>query len=104
MIASRGTNDQDWSDTIKTIRNVTTRPLKVPLPRGKVLFLSPQKTGGIADRAVDHPPLARLVEAGELEVVSNASHTELQKGSPGAVRASNQDAHPERTMRQRGDR
>jgi len=76
----------------------------VPLPRGKVLFLSPQKTGEIADRAADHPPLARLVEAGELEVLGHGSHVELQKGSPGAVRASNQGTHPERTMRQRGDR
>jgi hypothetical protein len=53
---------------LKTIENKTTRPLRVPLPGGKVLHLGPRKTGQVADTAVEHPALRRLIESGTIEV------------------------------------
>lgn len=53
------------------IRNGTRRPLSVPLPRGKKLHLSPGKTGQIAETAVEHPAVKKLIEAGEIEVVGD---------------------------------
>lgn len=58
---------------MKTIKNKTHRPLRVPLPRGKTLHLGPNKSGQIAFDAVDHPPLQKLVEAGEVELVDEAA-------------------------------
>ena len=52
-----------------TIRNATKKPLNVPLPQGKRLFLTPGKTGDVAPKHLEHPPIAALVEAGDIEVV-----------------------------------
>lgn len=51
------------------LKNKTKRPLSVPLPGGKRLHLGPGKTGQITPKAAQHPPLVKLVEAGELELV-----------------------------------
>ena len=51
------------------ITNKTKRPLKVPLGGGKKLFLGPGKTGQITPKSAQHPALAALIEAGDLEVV-----------------------------------
>jgi hypothetical protein len=55
---------------MKTISNKTTKPISVPLPRGKKLHLGPGKTGQIAANASEHPPLKKLLESGELEIVA----------------------------------
>jgi hypothetical protein len=54
---------------MKEVRNTTHRPLRIPLPHGKVLHLGPLHTGQVAAAAVDHPPFKKLVEAGEVEVL-----------------------------------
>ncbi|MBU6303147.1 MAG: hypothetical protein KGS60_16490 [Verrucomicrobia bacterium] len=48
------------------ITNKTPKPLSVPLPGGKKLFLSPGKTGQVTQRAMEHPPLMKLLESGEI--------------------------------------
>jgi len=53
---------------MKSIANKTQKPLSVPLPRGKTLHLGPGKTGQISSEAAEHPPLTKLVQAGEIEV------------------------------------
>jgi hypothetical protein len=53
---------------MRSITNKTNKPLAVPLPRGKVLRLGPRKTGQISSDDLDHPPLKRLAEAGEIEI------------------------------------
>jgi len=53
---------------MKSIANKTQKPLSVPLPRGKTLHLGPGKTGQISSEAAEHPPLAKLVHAGAIEV------------------------------------
>jgi len=50
---------------MKTIKNKTTKPLRVPLPRGKTLHLGPTKSGQIATEAAEHAGLKKLVEAGD---------------------------------------
>jgi len=51
-----------------TIKNKTKRPLRVPLPQGKTLHLGPGKSGQVTAKALQHAPLAKLVEAGDLEI------------------------------------
>ena len=50
------------------ITNKATRPISIPLPGGKKLFLGPGKTGQITAKAAEHPPLLKLVESGDLEI------------------------------------
>lgn len=52
-----------------TVSNKTKRPLSVPLPRGRTLHLGPGKTGQISSNEIEHLPLKKLVDAGELEIV-----------------------------------
>lgn len=54
---------------MKTVSNKTQMPVSVPLPRGKTLHLGPGKTGQIASNACDHPPLRKLVDAGQIEIL-----------------------------------
>ena len=56
-----------------TITNKTSRPLNVPLPGGKKLHLGPLKSGEIAPKAIDHPAVQRLVEAGDVEIDTTAA-------------------------------
>ncbi len=50
------------------ITNKTKKPLSVPLPAGKKLFLGPGKSGQITQKAAERPAVAKLVEAGEVEL------------------------------------
>jgi hypothetical protein len=52
-----------------TITNKTRKPLSVPLPGGKKLRLGPLKSGEISDKAVDHPPVQKLIKTGDVEIV-----------------------------------
>ena len=70
------------------IKNTSKRPLKVPLPGGKTLFLGPGAKGNVSDKASDHPPLEELVESGTIEVLgsgrskaSGDSHVKTEVGS-----------------------
>lgn len=69
---------------MRAVTNKTTKPLAVPLPRGKVLRLGPRKTGQISSDDVDHPPLKRMVEAGEIEIHAEG-HTPTKGGGSGRV-------------------
>ena len=51
-----------------TITNKTFKALSVPLPGGKKLRLGPLKSGEISPKAIDHPPVQKLSEAGEVEI------------------------------------
>ncbi len=66
---------------MKTISNKTQRPMSVPLPGGKRLHLSPGKTGQIASKDADHPPLKKLVDAGEIEILGEGPSVAEQVGS-----------------------
>lgn len=68
---------------MKTIRNKTAQPIRVPLPRGKILHLGPHMDGEIADNAVEHAALQKLVKAGTIEILGEGERN-LDSGSPGA--------------------
>ena len=90
---------------MKIIRNQTQRPLRVPLPHGKVLHLGPKRTGEIADH-LDHPPLKKLIDAGEIEVVGDGRHDERgpQGGASGGGHASTHGHSPTKIIHPSGDR
>ena len=68
-----------------TITNKTNKPLSVPLPGGKKLRLGPLKSGEISPQAVDHPPVQKLIEAGEVEIFgSDPDHRRAVAGSEGS--------------------
>ncbi len=51
------------------VKNTTKRPIKVPLPGGKRLFLGLGGTGQIAPKAAEHPPVKALIDSGDLEIM-----------------------------------
>ena len=88
---------------MRTIRNKTNRPLRVPLPRGKTLHLGPRKEGQIATHDIDHPPLQKMIEAGDIELLGETSEVpEPREG--GHVHDDTHGRAPEKTIRKRGDR
>ena len=90
---------------VKTISNKTHRPLSVPLPRGKILHLGPGRTGQIASEAAEHPPLKKLVEAGEIEILGEG-HVDPAGGVGAckAIRSGPQGHSPGPGGRRSGDR
>ena len=58
---------------VKTIRNQTNRPIKIPLAGGKVLYLGPRKTGQVADSTGDSPRVRKMIDAGEIEIAGEGS-------------------------------
>ena len=86
------------------ITNKTNRPLNVPLPSGKKLFLGPGKTGQVNAKALEHPALAKLIEAGDVEPdESEARQVQGARGkATGAVAGTGQKGTG--AMRQSGDR
>ena len=59
---------------MKTITNTTVRPLRIPLPNKKVLHLGPRQSGHLSVHDVDHPPLKKLVEAGDVRIVDHGGN------------------------------
>jgi len=58
---------------MKTLRNLTHRPLKVRLGGGKTLFLGPHKNGQVADQATEEASVQRLLAAGDVEIVGDGA-------------------------------
>ena len=65
------------------ITNKTQKPLNLPLPGGKRLFLAPGKTGQVSPKALEHPLLVKLIEAGEIET-SDTGHKSNEGGGSNA--------------------
>ena len=49
---------------MKTVVNKTRKPLRIPLPGGKALFLGITPEAKIRDDALEHAPVKKLLEAG----------------------------------------
>lgn len=85
-----------------TIRNTTPRPLKISLPGGKLLRLGPRKDAEVSAKAVDHPSVIELVEAGDVEILqrgkSGGNRSGSTKGLSGATGRSG-----DKTIRKTGD-
>ena len=90
---------------MKTIKNLTKKPLSVPLPGSKKLFLSPGKTGQITTKAADHPPLVGLLESGQIEIVGEGGGPTTGHSDTGSSVSSSQDHIPDnKTTFRSGDR
>ena len=85
------------------IINKTRKPLSIPLPGGKKLFLGPGKTGQVSAKALQHPPLAKLIEAGDVES-GGATATRKGGGADQAGHATGIRHGGSGAMRQSGDR
>lgn len=61
---------------MREIHNTQTRPIRVPLPGGKLLHLSPGKTAQISDRALEHPGVQSLIDEGVIELMGKGERGE----------------------------
>ncbi|MCP4093278.1 MAG: hypothetical protein GY747_07500 [Planctomycetes bacterium] len=88
------------------IHNKTPRPLKIPLPGGKVLRLGPGKTGQITAKASEHPPVKKLIEDGTIEIVGDGGTHGTTGGSSDSGSSGPNQSGPSGggAMRRSGDR
>jgi len=60
---------------MRTVRNTTLMPIRIPLPGGKTLHLGPGKTGQISDQAAHGRSVRSLIEQGKIELVGGADRS-----------------------------
>lgn len=90
---------------MKTVINKTQSPIKIALPRGKVLRLGPGKSGQIRDEDAEAGSLKALAAAGDLEIHEGAGHGAGGATATGGRPSAGGGAHGRATFRQRkGDR
>ncbi|MCB9514788.1 MAG: hypothetical protein H6693_01180 [Candidatus Latescibacteria bacterium] len=88
---------------MKEIRNTTAGPLRLTLPGGKTLHLSPGKVAQVADKALERASLKALVASGEIEVLGEGDHPEgIGPAASGAEQTHGQSRSPFR--RRSGER
>jgi len=86
------------------ITNKTKKPLSIPLPAGKKLFLSPGKSGQITPKAAASPAVVKLVEAGDVEISEEGAKRQGGSGSSGSGVSSVSRDGRSGAMRQSGDK
>jgi hypothetical protein len=87
-----------------TIANKTNKALSVPLPGAKRLRLGPFKSGEISPKAVDYPPVLKLIESGEVEIVGSRQKTRHANGGGKGARTSSGGQGHGGGIRNTGDR
>jgi len=88
---------------MKTIVNKTLRPLRVGLPGGKVLHLGPKKSGQVADTAVEHAALRKLIDAGDIEIQGTGDEGGVEGGgAPGEGGRESTHGHGKSNVVRRG--
>ena len=87
-----------------TILNETSRFLRIPLSRGKVLRLGPRKEGQIATPDADREAVKKLVADGVLKIMGEGPQAGSSSGANPAARTNVQGPHPRVTGGRRGDR
>jgi hypothetical protein len=86
------------------IKNKTSRPIRVPLPAGKRLFLPPGGVGQITPKAAEHPPVQALVDAGDLELQVGSTSPKRSGSSGGAGKGPGNAGPSSGGVRHTGDR
>ena len=87
------------------ITNKTRRPIRVPLPEGKKLFLGPGKTGQITSKSAQHPPLVELLNSGDLELdETGQQQSGATPGGPASPSTGQSGGAPSSNIRRTGDR
>lgn len=66
---------------MRELRNKTSQPLRIPLPGGKSVFVGPGKVAQIADNAVEHTSVKKLLEEGSIEILGSTTGHASEKGS-----------------------
>jgi len=86
------------------VTNKSKKPLMLPLPGNKKLFLGPGRTGQVSPKALEHPPLAKLIESGDV-FAADGEHKDSKGGtSSSGASGSLFQGGPSGAMRQSGDR
>ena len=89
---------------MKTIVNRSRKPIRIPLPGNKTLFLGPSKSGQLSDQQLAAPAVARLLKSGDIEVVGEAAHP---GGGGGGSETGHEATHghqPRKVVLPKGDR
>jgi len=89
---------------MKTVINRARRPLKISLPGGKTLHLGLAGRGQIPDDALERPAFRKLVEAGEIEVLSDEERAVAADKESTRVRPSTHGHPALRNVSRKGDR
>lgn len=82
---------------MKTVRNKTRRPLRIPIPGGKFLHLGPAKTGQIADKTAGAARFQKMVAAGEIEVLGEGPSSQAGGGKDSGGHEATH-GHPQQTV------
>ena len=89
---------------MKTVVNKTRKPLRIPLPGGKALFLGISPEAKIRDDALEHAPVKKLLEAGEIEVFDGPGQKHGAAGGNAIPRNEGGQRFAGRGKTQTGDR
>ena len=89
---------------VKTIRNTTHAPIRVPLPRGKVLHLGVGQQGQISHNDTDHAPLQAMIDEGVVEILDEPTATSGDHEQGKGPQADTHGHHPPVGSPVRGDR
>ena len=85
------------------IINKTTKPISVPLPGGKKLFLGPKKTGQVSTAALTFSAIVKLLESGDIETTGSSSKSAKSGTNSPNIGTGSRNAGTG-AMRQSGDR
>lgn len=89
---------------MKTIVNKTPSPVRVPLPRGRVLHLGPLKSGQVSHKVLDHEPLREMIEAGQIEIQGDGPGVEATHERSRGPNVKTRGHHPATSSPVKGDR
>ena len=78
---------------MKTVRNKTNKPLRIRLPGGKTLFLGATKRAQLREEALEHPPVKKLLDAGDIEVSDGLGPKHGAGGGDGLAGKGGSQAH-----------
>ena len=89
---------------MKSVINKARKPLRIPLPGGKTLFLSLNGRGQVPDDALTRPAFKKLVKAGDIEVLDDQSQRASGEKNPSLIHESTRGHAGVKSVTKRGDR
>jgi len=89
---------------MKTVRNLTKLPIRIPLPHNKVLRLAPGKAGQVKDDAADKAPFQKMIEDGKIEIVVGGGPAPGAAGKSSSPARRTSNAGASGSHRKTGDR
>lgn len=57
---------------MKTVTNNTRKPIRLRLPGGKTLFLGVTQRAPLREEALEHPPVKKLIDAGDIVILDGS--------------------------------